>query len=127
MLRDKSGNKLFRTMKVKVIFPEEIFPDKTFVQHAGPKQGFGPEGVDAFLMSITDQLDTLYPYWEFRAQEMLPEHRTARYLITFAGPRAVIPTNQPQDNPIADSTTPEGETAEATTPIITAGFGDAAQ
>lgn len=104
MLRDKAGNKLFRTVKVKVIFPDAIFPDKTFVQHAGPRQGFGPGGIDDILMQVADQLETLYPFWEFKAQEMLPAHRTARWLLTFAGYRATSPATT---QPIADSNTPE--------------------
>lgn len=87
MLRDKFGNKLFRAVKVKVIFPDRIFPDKIFVQHAGPRQGFGSDGIDEILMNIADQLDTLYPFWQFQMQEMTPEHRTARYLMTFVGYR----------------------------------------
>jgi hypothetical protein len=106
MLRDKAGNKLFRAVKVRVIFPDNIFPDRNYTQHAGPKQGFGPDGIDQMLGQIADQLDTLYPFWEFQLQEMTPEHRTARYLMTFAGYRAVPAPTQP----IADSTTPEPET-----------------
>ena len=106
MLRDKAGNKLFRAVKVRVIFPDNIFPDRNYIQHAGPKQGFGPDGIDQMLGQIADQLDTLYPFWEFQLQEMTPEHRTARYLMTFAGYRAVPAPIQP----IADSTTPEPET-----------------
>lgn len=106
MLRDKAGNKLFRTVKVRVIFPDNIFPDKNFIQHAGPRQGFGPSGIDDILMQIADQLETLYPFWEFKVQEMLPDHRTARYLLTFAGYRSTTLTNKTKE----DSTTPEPET-----------------
>lgn len=88
MLRDKEGNRLFRKVTVKVLFPEHIFPEKTYVQHAGPHQGFGPENVDALLMNIADQLETLYPWWEFRPIELKPEGRTARWVFTFAGYRA---------------------------------------
>lgn len=88
MLRDKAGNKLFRTVKVKVIFPDAIFPDRTYVQHAGPKQGFGPDGIDDIILQVVDQLDSLYPFWEFNLREMAPEHRTARFLLTFVGYRA---------------------------------------
>jgi hypothetical protein len=97
MLRDAKGNKLFRSVKVRVIFPDAIFPDKTFIQHAGPRQGFGPGGIDDILMQIADQLETLYPFWEFKMQEMAPEHRTARYLLTFAGYRSVKPVEVPSE------------------------------
>jgi hypothetical protein len=88
MLRDKTGNRLFRTVKVRIIFPDAIFLPKTFVQHAGPHQGFGPNGIDEILMGIADQLETLYPFWDFKVSELAPEGRTARYVLTFAGYRA---------------------------------------
>jgi len=91
MLRDKEGNRLFRKVTVKVIFPEAIFPPKTFVQHAGPRQGFGPDGIDDILMSVADKLEELYPFWEFKPLELTPEGRTARYVLTFAGYRATKP------------------------------------
>lgn len=97
MLKDKAGNKLWRTVKVKVIFPDAIFPDKIFVQHAGPRQGFGPGGIDDILMQIADDLETKFPFWEFKMQEMTPEHRTARYLLTFAGYRSTKPAEVPSE------------------------------
>jgi hypothetical protein len=109
MLKDKAGNRLFRKMTVKVIFPEAIFPDRTYVQHAGPKQGFGPEGVNEMLMAIADQLETLYPFWEFSYSELTPVGRTGRFVFKFAGYRATpVP-----EKPIADSTTPEPGTPES--------------
>jgi hypothetical protein len=91
MLRDKDGNRLFRKVKVRVIFPDKIFPDKFFVQSASARQGYGPSGIDDILMQVADQLDTLYPFWQFHMQEMSPEHRTARFLMTFAGYRDPTP------------------------------------
>jgi len=88
MPHDKEGNRLFRKVQVKVIFPDEIFPPKLFVQHAGPHQGFGPSGVDEMLEKIADQLDTLYPFWEFKMTELAPEGSTAKYVMTFAGYRS---------------------------------------
>jgi hypothetical protein len=91
MLRDKQGNRLFRKMIVKVIFPDGIFPDRTYVQHAGPRQGFGPDGIDGMLENIAEQLDTLYPFWDFKPMEMAPEGRTIRFLFKFAGYRGPTP------------------------------------
>ena len=96
MRKDKAGNVLFRKMIVKVIFPDAIFPDKTYVQHAGPRQGFGPEGIDHMLESIADQLDTLYPWWEFKPVDMKPVGQTIRFVFTFAGYRAIHPTAAPK-------------------------------
>jgi hypothetical protein len=126
MLCDKDGNKLFRKVLVKVVFPDAIFPDKSFIQHAGPKQGFGPTGIDDILMNIADQLDTLYPFWEFKATEMTPIGRTARFVFTFTGYRATQPA---QDKPITDSTTLEPGTAESdlTTEAIKAAVGTTLQ
>ena len=98
MFKDQAGNKLWRKVKIKVIFPEAIFPPKIFIQHAGPRQGFGPDGIDDLLMQIADHLETLYPFWEFKMQEMTPEGQTARYLMTFAGyrPQAAVKTSLPE-------------------------------
>ncbi len=85
MRTDKLGNKLFRKMTVKVIFPDQIFEDRTYVQHAGPRQGFGPEGVDQMLNQIADQLDSLYPWWQFTPLEMAPIGSTLRFVFKFAG------------------------------------------
>ena len=93
MLRDKEGNRLFRKMTVKVIFPDNIFPERTYVQHAGPHQGFGPEGVDAMLNDVADKLDELYPWWNFKPVELSPVGRTARFVFTFAGTREVSATD----------------------------------
>jgi hypothetical protein len=113
MRKDYAGNVLFRKMTVKVIFPDAIFHDKLYSQHAGPRQGIGPEGVDAMLQHVADQLDTLYPWWEFKPVEMKPVGQTIRFVFTFAGPRAFQPA---KTQPIADSTTPEPAPAENSTP-----------
>jgi hypothetical protein len=97
---------------VKVVFPDSMFPDKSFVAHAGPKQGFGPDGTDEVLMNIADQLDALYPWWEFRSVELAPVGRTARYVFTYAGPRAFVPQDTPTTT---ESSTPEPETASVNT------------
>jgi hypothetical protein len=95
MLKDKFGVRLFRKVNIRVVFPEAIFPPKVFQQHAGPRQGFGDEGVSNMLMQIADRLEELYPWWEFRVVELKPEGRTAKYVFTFAGYRAVKPVDAP--------------------------------
>lgn len=110
MLRDAAGNRLFRTVKVKIVYPDAIFPPKILVQRAGPHQGFGPTGIDDILMQTADQLDSLYPFWEFKMVELMPEGRAARYLFTFAGYRST------KINPDAESSTLEPGTAESLTP-----------
>jgi len=126
MLKDKAGNRLFRKMTVKVLFPDNIFPERTQVQHAGPKQGFGPEGVQAMLEQIADQLDTLYPWWDFTPIELKPEGRTTRWIFKFAGYRATPPAST---QPIEDSTTLEPETpqSDSTTEAIEAAVGTTLQ
>lgn len=94
MLRDKDGNRLFRRVQVKIIFPDDILPPKVLSSRADPRQGFGPNGVDAILDDIADQLDVLYPWWQFTLVELIPEGRTARFVFTFAGYRAAV---KPED------------------------------
>jgi hypothetical protein len=125
MLRDKAGNKLFRKMKVKVLFPDDIFPPKIFLQHAGPKQGFGPDGIDQMLMNIADHLEQLYPFWEFKAQELSPEGRTARYSISFAGYRATPAAKIPPDEE-SNTITPE-KPEDITEAAIKAAVGNSLQ
>lgn len=85
MLRDKEGNKLFRRVEVTVYFPEGLFPPRKIAQKAGPHSGFNDSNIDEMLMKLSDQLDTLYPYWEFNPIELSPVGRTARFVFEFAG------------------------------------------
>jgi hypothetical protein len=112
VLKDKEGNRLFRKVIVKIVFPDAIFPPRNIIQHAGPKQGFGPGGIDDILDRIADQLDTLYPWWEFKVMPLAPEGRTAKYVLTFAGYRSTkIKTS-------TEATTLEPGTAEENTPVV---------
>ncbi len=110
MRTDKLGNKLFKKMTVKVIFPSGIFPDRTYVQHAGPRQGFGPDGVDQMLNQIADNLDSLYPWWQFEPMEMEPVGSTIRFVFKFAGNNPNYRPPAVQITPDEDSTTPRPET-----------------
>ena len=115
MRTDKAGNNLARKMTVKVIFPDEIFPDRVYKQHAGPKQGFGPDGVDQMLNQIADQLDELYPWWQFRPVDLSLIGSTIRFAFIFAGNNTNYVAPAPTINPTADSNTHGPETAEDTT------------
>jgi hypothetical protein len=115
MRTDKAGNTLWRTVSVKVIFPDGIFPDRKYRQNAGPKQGFGPDGIDQMLNQIADELDSLYPWWQFRAVELSPIGSTVRFAFIFAGNNTNYVAPAPTIHPTADSTTPGPETAEDTT------------
>ena len=119
MLCDKNGNRLFRKVAVKIVYPDNILPDKTFIQHAGPHQGFNPTGIDDILMQIVDQLDTLYPWWEFRMVALAPEGRTAKFVFTFTGYRSVKPAAAPvpEFTQPTESNTIEPETAESSPQI----------
>lgn len=92
MLQDKDGNRLFRKVTVKVIFPNKIFPPKTFTSRAEQHKGISSDGVQDVLMQVADKLEQLYPYWEFRAIELTPVGRTARYVFDFAKYRAHLPS-----------------------------------
>ena len=97
MLRDKAGNKLFRRVEVRVLFPDNIFPPKTFVEKAGPHKGYSPDNIFEVQSKIADRLEELYPYWEFRVTELSPAGRTHRSVFNFAGYLAV-----PVDTPMQD-------------------------
>jgi hypothetical protein len=88
MLKDTDGNRLFRKVEIKIVFPERIFPVNRSVHHAPAHKGFNAENIDDILMQVTDKLDTLYPWWEFRLISQAPVGRTARYVFTFAGYKA---------------------------------------
>lgn len=109
MLKDKDGNRLFRKVTVKVLFPDNIFPEKTYYQHAGPHQGFGPDNVSDMLLSVADKLEELYPWWDFRPIELKPVGRTTRWVFTFAGYR---PTPAVSTTP-TEASTPATEPAES--------------
>ena len=83
MLRDIHGDRLFRKVEVRIVFPNNVLPEQHLRQCAGPHQGFGPTGIDDILMRIADQLEQLYPWWQFRPVELAPVGRTARYVIMF--------------------------------------------
>ena len=85
MLRDSKGNRLFRKVEITIYFPENMFPPKKMSQHANAHQGFGPDGIDDLLMQTADQLEQLYPWWEFKYIALTPVGRTARFVFTFAG------------------------------------------
>lgn len=121
MLRDTVGNRLFRKVQIKIIFPDNIFPPKVVYQHAEPHKGFGPAGLDDCLMQITDRLDTLYPWWDFKMTELTPIGRTMRYVFTFAGYRAgAFPEAKPEEftneHPNEESSALEPQVSEGTTP-----------
>lgn len=123
MLKDAKGNRLYRTVKVRVVFPDNIFPEKIFSQHAGPHQGFGPDNIDTILESIADDLDTKFPWWEFTYIELAPEGRTARFTFKFAGYRATktdkpdfdlkscttVPPNDERSDPLLPAPESDGE------------------
>jgi hypothetical protein len=107
MRKDKAGNKLYRKMTVKIIFPDNLFPDRTYLQHAGPQRGFGPDGIDQMLDQIATELDSLYPWWEFKPVELMPIGSTIRFAFIFAG------NNHNYAPPIPESILPK--TDEGTT------------
>ena len=87
MLRDTKGNRLYRRIDIKIIFPPDVLPVKRISQRAEAHKGFGPDGIDDILMQVTDQLDTLYPWWQFSLVPIAPTGRTAAFVFKFAGYR----------------------------------------
>lgn len=99
MLRDKAGNRLYRKVDIKIVFPDNILPVRRLISRAGPKQGFTPEGIDELLMKTADQLDELYPWWNFKMQELASQGRTACYVFAFAGYREIPALRYPSRCP----------------------------
>lgn len=90
MLRDKENNRLFRRVEIKVIFSDNSLPVKKLAYKAqGSRQAYGPEGIDAMLMNVADQLDQLYPWWEFKMIPLAPRGRVACYAFSVVGPRLI--------------------------------------
>jgi len=105
MLRDTAGNRLFRKVEVKIIYPIDTIPTAKMAQRAGPKQGFGPAGVDDILMQVADKLDTLYPWWNFEMVTLTPEGRTARFVFKFVSYRAPVVAAPPVSEGVSDGGT----------------------
>jgi|SRR5690348_6365995 len=85
MLRDDKGHKLFRHVDVKVHFPDGI-PTQKIHQKAPPHKGFTEDNIDDLLMSVADQLETLYPWWTFRMVELASKTpRTAEFSFVCQG------------------------------------------
>ena len=97
MLRDAQNNRLFRRIEIKVIYPPDIFPSKKFTYKAqGKNRAYGPDGIDQILMHTTDQLDQLYPWWDFAVVPLAPRGRVASYVFKVVGLRAIPPSQEEQ-------------------------------
>lgn len=88
MLRSKEGDRLYRRIEVRIFFPPNTIPNAHVEWKSGPKQGYGPEGIDDILMQVADKLDTLYPWWDFKMTPIAPSGRVARYNFSVIGFRA---------------------------------------
>jgi hypothetical protein len=96
MLRDKVGNRLYRRVEIKVVFPKDTgLKPNSMRQKAGPHQGFNSDGIDEMLMNVADRLDELYPWWEFKMVPVTAPSRTAKFVFAVAGYRAVPPEDAP--------------------------------
>lgn len=89
MLRDKNGNRLVRRVDIKIYYPDGILPMQRIVQKSAAKQGFSPDGIDEILMSVTDMLDTRFPFWEFKFTELASRSRVAEFVFTQCGYRQI--------------------------------------
>jgi hypothetical protein len=108
MLKDTKGNRLYRSVSIKIIFPDKIFPDRKLLQHAPPSRGFNDDSLDEIIGKVVDQLDTLYPFWEFKLLPLAHTPRQAKYVIAFAGYRAdVIERMKKEQEAAADAPVPE--------------------
>lgn len=132
MLADRAGNRMFRKIEVTIHFIDKMFKPKRMVQHAPAHKGYNAEGIDETLMNLADQLDTLYPWWDFEMVTLAPVGRTARYVFKCIGYRAgavpgAIPTepgkvfepvlNQPTDQD-APKEFPQGDAETGVLPVV---------
>ena len=108
MLQDKAGNRLVRRVNIKIHYPDGILPVQKIVQKAEAKKGFSADAIDEILMSVTDMLDTRFPFWEFKMQELASRPRVAEYVFTQIGYRAVV-----QPSPDMRGSTPDSRGASA--------------
>jgi hypothetical protein len=90
MLQDNKGNRLYKTVDVKIYFPDKIFPTRHMRQHAPAGKGFNGDNIDELLMTLADKLDVLYPWWDFNLVELKPSGRVARYAFNWKGYRAGV-------------------------------------
>ena len=102
MLHDKAGNRLVRRVNIKIHYPDGILPVQKMVQKAEAKKGFSADAIDEILMSVTDMLDTRFPFWEFTMKELKGRARVAEYVFTQIGYKVVVPPAEtPQSEPPA--------------------------
>lgn len=131
MLRDQKGNRLYRRVEIRIVFPKDTrLPANTMRQKAGPHQGFNSDGIDEMLMGVVDRLDELYPWWEFQMVPVVAPNRTAKFVFSVIGYRAVAPdvdtpleefshelalpktVDDPQEHPDEESSAPGSEAAQ---------------
>lgn len=115
MLQDSKGHRLYRRVEIKVVFPKNTLPPKTVVQRAPAGKGINEEGINEILLAMADQLENLYPWWEFEYIEVTAPTRTARFVFSFKG----YSTKNPQ--PTNSSTPAIGAGAEALASVVEAG------
>lgn len=89
MLRSKNGERLVRRIEVKIFFPKDTVKNQHAVWKSGPKQGYGPDGIDDILMQVADRLDQLYPWWDFKMVPVASSGRVAQYNFSVVGFRAM--------------------------------------
>lgn len=88
-MKDKTGERCFRKVRITAIFPENTVPDKTTVQVTPPKRAFAEEGIEKILATIADRLERSCPAWDFTLIGLSPIGNTARYVFKYSGIKTV--------------------------------------
>lgn len=84
---DKNGEKLVRRIQINCLYPPDVLkPQKVFAK-ADKGKFFTDDGVHTVLMGCAEQLETMYPFWEFELRPLAPQGSTARYAFAFVGYR----------------------------------------
>jgi hypothetical protein len=122
MLTDAKGNKMYRRIQIRICFPDNVLPSKLLVQRAPAHKGFNSTGIDEMLNNVADQLETLYPWWDFTSVELTPEGKTARFVFKFASYRAAVPADAVMPEFVnINLPLPTDEESSAPTPEMEAG------
>jgi hypothetical protein len=69
-VRDKKGNRLFKQIRIKVVFPPKTFPTRIQCLRAPEGKCFNDSGLSEVLDKVADKLDSDFPMWEFRLVQL---------------------------------------------------------
>jgi len=84
-IRDAKGNRLYKRVEIAVVYPEGVLKTERIVRKAPAGKGIGEDGVNELLMTVADQLETKFPWWEFEPIELASSGRVSKHVFSFKG------------------------------------------